>query len=69
MSGRQQPKNPRGRKKERRTVRTCGKRRFRDHSEAVSALQRIDAREGELAPVRAYECDRCHGWHLTSQAR
>lgn len=56
---------------------TCGKVRFRDHREAVAALHNsatsrkhaetlsLPTRRRE---VRAYECDACHGFHLTSQA-
>ena len=54
----------------RRRVRSCGKRRFRDKNEALAALHRITARVSKLAgdkPVRAYPCDYCNGWHLTSQ--
>lgn len=53
---------------------TClrtGKRRFRDHEEAVRGLHstvaarvRGDERRREC---RVYECSACHGWHLTSQ--
>lgn len=43
-----------------------GKRRFRDHPSAVAALRRTGSSSREVRPVRAYECDRCQGWHLTS---
>jgi hypothetical protein len=52
---------------------TCrGKRRFRDHAEAVRSLRGIRAsrwqgRDG-VKPVRCYHCPRCNGWHLTSKA-
>ena len=53
-----------------------GKRRLRDHLEATRALRTssnarsrakrdgIDCRRREL---RAYECESCRGWHLTSR--
>ena len=53
-----------------------GKRRFRDHREAITALQRAANQrlraelEGFLTQrheVRTYECNACQGWHLTSQ--
>jgi len=56
---------------------TCGKVRFRDHREAVTALHHADTQrrraQQEMLPtrrreVRAYECDACHGFHLTSVA-
>ena len=56
---------------------TCGKIRFRDHREAVSALHTAAALRQRAAAemlstrrreVRAYECDACHGHHLTSLA-
>ncbi|WP_214466447.1 hypothetical protein [Microbacterium flavescens] len=56
---------------------TCGKIRFRDHREAVTALHSVATlrkrAEEEMLPtrrreVRTYECDACHGYHLTSMA-
>ncbi|MCG6567484.1 hypothetical protein C3E87_07600 [Tessaracoccus sp. ZS01] len=56
---------------------TTGKQRFRDHREAVeflhlasNARQRaeLSGRESKRQEVRTYECDRCHGWHVTSWA-
>lgn len=53
-----------------------GKRRYRDHSEAIAALHgvanaryraELDGVETRRREVRAYECDFCHGWHLTSK--
>lgn len=43
--------------------------RFRDHESAVRALRQTRDRGADKLPVRAYECNLCHGWHLTSQAR
>lgn len=56
---------------------TCGKVRFRDHREAVTALHSLQAlrqrAEEAMVPtrrreVRSYECSHCNGFHLTSQA-
>lgn len=48
---------------------SCGKRRFRDHLQAVRALHNISNRAtpGDHIPVRSYACPMCSGWHLTSQ--
>ncbi len=43
-------------------ARACGKRRFRDHQEAVHAARLIREQGGPA--MRAYECA-CCGWHLT----
>lgn len=61
---RQAPTHPKARK-----VKTCGgKRRYRDHAEAVLALHNFAAHSTrEKIPVRAYACTRCGGWHTTSQ--
>ena len=57
------------------TCQATGKRRFRDHREATAILHRVrnvrrrakveglDSRRHE---ERCYECESCHGWHLTS---
>lgn len=56
--------------------RTCGKKRFRDHREAVKALHQahkarvfaeIDGIPTVRREVRCYQCDVCAGVHLTSQ--
>jgi len=47
-----------------------GKRRFKDEAAAHEALVVMDpwGREDEGAPpLRAYRCDYCRRWHLTSQ--
>lgn len=48
--------------------RMCGKFRYRDEQAATEALLKawrsMSPRRREL---RAYQCDRCDGWHLTSQ--
>lgn len=55
----------------------CGKHRYRDHDEAVASLHRaanarqraaLDGAVTDRREVRAYECDSCRGWHLTSAA-
>lgn len=54
--------------KEKQRCRRTGKRRYRDHEEAVGSLQKIGNNSTrEVVPVRAYECDFCDGWHVTSQ--
>lgn len=47
----------------------CVKTRYRDQGSADDDLQRIRALNltGKHVPIRAYACDRCKGWHLTSQ--
>ncbi len=61
-------KSRRGRKPSRaRNVVCNGKRRFRDHDEAMQALRHITRHsDRNRLPVRAYECGKCQGWHLTS---
>lgn len=55
---------------------TSGKRRFRDHREAVSVLhqsairrKRAEERQQQTRrrEIHSYRCKDCHGWHLTSQ--
>ena len=44
--------------------------RYRDRQEAKRALSQIKSSKYEarhVTPTRYYECDMCHGWHLTSQ--
>jgi hypothetical protein len=57
--------------RERDRCRQSGKRRYRDHREAVKAVQgaKRSREEGNARAkaVRAYRCWACHGWHLTSQ--
>lgn len=54
-----------------------GKVRYRDKQEAISTLHRIQLKAGyeergqgetKRRECRAYECDCCHGFHLTSKA-
>lgn len=53
---------------------TSGKIRYATESEARNARYEMVERwreEGQRRhkhPTRAYCCDVCHGWHLTSQA-
>ena len=47
---------------------TIGKVRFREHRDATQALRAFhDYPPAAHVPRRAYECDLCNGWHLTSQ--
>jgi hypothetical protein len=43
--------------------------RYRTHEDATRALTNIKrVAEGQrIVPVRAYRCEVCDGWHLTSQ--
>lgn len=44
--------------------------RYRDHAQAVKALQRLkNTSTRSVIPVRVYECPRCGGYHLTSKER
>ena len=54
----------------------AGKRRFRDHREAIDALHSVlNLRQRQVESVgfsrrqekRVYLCHLCTGWHLTSQ--
>jgi hypothetical protein len=49
--------------------RTCsGKVRYRDAAEAHASLHRqANYSTRDKIPVRAYECDECAGWHVTSK--
>jgi len=57
--------NKRNKAKSRRT--DCDKVRYRDQREAKHAILAIKFKgeRREQSPVRAYECQKCHGWHLT----
>lgn len=48
---------------------SCLKRRYQNSIDAELDLARIHAKanHGHI-PVRAYRCEWCHGWHLTSRA-
>ena len=52
-----------------------GKRRYRERKDAKAELERawhlrahaeLDNRQSSLTVCRAYRCDLCDGWHLTS---
>lgn len=47
---------------------TCTKVRYKDHEQAVGAIKRIKnmPNDGDK-PIRAYQCDICHGWHITKR--
>lgn len=67
MSSKPKPRHVRARRAKR--AKSCGKRRFRDHAEAVRELGRIRTQSiRPTIPARAYACSYCNGWHLTSQA-
>ena len=46
----------------------CHKQRFRTTESAVAELERIAHHASHAyIPVRAYRCEWCGGWHLTSR--
>jgi hypothetical protein len=46
----------------------CAKKAFKDHESAIKALHRIlNKDDGRKKPIRAYECEKCQQWHLTSE--
>ena len=49
-----------------------GKRRYRDHQEAIRGLHSTTAARNlgdeRRRECRVYECSECRGWHLTSLA-
>lgn len=58
----------------RRKTRTCrGKVRYHDKPQAVGAMHAIQGNRArgesnrQRTPCRAYYCDACKGWHLTSR--
>lgn len=54
-----------------RTVGRCrtGKERYRDRVAALLALAWLDNTDPKRRECRAYRCDLCRGWHLTSQTK
>lgn len=49
---------------------TCQKWRYRTRVDALIALANIQGRDDPKRAKterRAYRCERCRGWHLTSQ--
>lgn len=49
-------------------MKACKKRRYRDNIAALFALERIQNGHdrADHKPIRAYQCSKCKGWHLTS---
>lgn len=49
-------------------VKTCGKTRYPSRGKARAAIAaiRTHAARAVKKPCRAYLCEHCHGWHLTS---
>ena len=50
-------------------VTACGKTRYPTSHKAAAGLQSIRKRStpADIKPTRYYLCEKCHGWHLTSQ--
>lgn len=46
-----------------------GKTRFRDRIAALLALSGMDNLNPKRREQRAYRCEFCRGWHLTSQKK
>ena len=48
----------------------CMKVRYKDKHLALQVIRHF-AKVGtrEVKPVRAYPCNLCNGWHITSQAK
>ena len=46
----------------------CRKVRYRDKQLALQVVRHF-ARNGtrDVKPIRAYQCNACNGWHITSQ--
>jgi hypothetical protein len=70
-------KNPRRANRQLRRCARTGKRRFRDHAEAIAALHAAGNARADSAgrglqsrrrEIRCYSCGWCRGWHLTSAA-
>lgn len=58
----------RGRRNVKRANDCGGKRRYRDHGEAIQVLHAAREKGGKRTiPIRCYECHVCGGFHLTSQ--
>lgn len=49
------------------TCERTGKKRFESEAAARRSASNIARHTGERR-MRAYRCDACHGWHLTSGA-
>lgn len=48
------------------TCEETGKLVYVSEKDAKTELREIQKSDSEKKPVRAYECDKCSGWHLTS---
>jgi hypothetical protein len=51
---------------------TSNKKSFKNKEFAISAIKLIDRQKKDFntfAKLRAYECDRCGQWHLTSKEK
>ena len=48
---------------------SCGKTKYKDGIAAKLALAKIALKDNlrGKAPIRAYACNLCNGWHLTSK--
>lgn len=45
----------------------CRKKAYKDKDAAVTAMHLIQNKDdGKKKPIRAYECENCLQWHLTS---
>lgn len=50
-------------------MKTCHKTTFEKEKTAKARIAEIAASRGRhTKPIRAYHCERCGGWHLTSWA-
>lgn len=50
------------------STRTCGKVAYKNRGQAERALVTIkrESSKSDHRPVRAYACERCRFWHLSS---
>ncbi len=49
-------------------TRPCTKHSYKDQQQATEVLHNIVAKKGDKKkPCRAYECENCGKWHLTSK--
>lgn len=48
---------------------TSGKSRYRSKDEATVHVHKIanHSEDSDHIPIRAYQCGKCRGWHLTSE--
>lgn len=45
----------------------CDKRTFATKKAAMDSIVKPKSKNHKPVPIRAYECDICSGWHLTSK--